>query len=206
MVSPICLYCTMVADLINSQCSGGENSRTTQPSCLTKYNSTSVTLKAKAIEWHMCDSIAAHKKAQEAQAKADELKQRYEANDWQDNAQIDLHFAVQACLAHCCHMAGLDQEALGIYTSIVRSAEYHMAGRLRVNIGNIYFKREQWTEAIKQYRMALDQLPNERQACCCAMPCHDLKTHTSSKTPRVRWSLNVHGMQGVSAESCQVVT
>ena len=59
-------------------------------------------------------------------------------------------------------MAGLDQEALSIYQTIVRDAEYQMAGRLRVNIGNIYYKRKQWTEAIKHYRMALDQLPSER--------------------------------------------
>ena len=106
---------------------------------------------------------AAHAKAQEAKTQADELQKQYEANGWQDNSQIDLHFAVQTCLAHCCHMAGLDQEALNIYHTIVRDAEYHMAGRLRVNIGNIYFKRKQWTDAIKHYRMALDQLPNERQ-------------------------------------------
>ena len=105
---------------------------------------------------------AAHAKAQEAQKQADELQRQYEANGWQDNTQIDLHFAVQTCLAHCCHMAGLDQEALSIYQTIVRDAEYHMAGRLRVNIGNIYYKRKQWTEAIKHYRMALDQLPSER--------------------------------------------
>jgi intraflagellar transport protein 88 len=62
-------------------------------------------------------------------------------------------------------MAGLDQEALNIYNAIVRDSEYHMPGRLRVNIGNIYFQNKQWTDAIKQYRMALDQLPNERQVC-----------------------------------------
>jgi intraflagellar transport protein 88 len=103
--------------------------------------------------------------------KAEELHRRYEANDWQDNAHSDLQFAVQVCVAHCSHMAGLDQEALNIYNSIVRDSEYHLPGRLRVNIGNIYFQNKQWTDAIKQYRMALDQLPNERQVCeklCCS--------------------------------------
>jgi len=29
-----------------------------------------------------------------------------------------------------------------------------------VNIGNIYFKQRQFAKAIKNYRMALDQVPN----------------------------------------------
>jgi tetratricopeptide (TPR) repeat protein len=113
---------------------------------------------------HILEVLASgHLKAQEAQRVADELQRQYGASDWQDNAQVDLQFAVQVCLAHCSHQVGLDQEALGIYNAIVKNSEYHMAGRLRVNIGNVYFKRKQWTEAIKQYRMALDQIPTERQ-------------------------------------------
>ena len=34
----------------------------------------------------------------------------------------------------------------------------------KVNMGNIYFKQEKWTAAIKMYRMALDQIPNNVQA------------------------------------------
>ena len=34
------------------------------------------------------------------------------------------------------------------------------AGRLKVNIGNIYFKQRNYPKAIKYYRMALDQVPN----------------------------------------------
>ena len=34
------------------------------------------------------------------------------------------------------------------------------AGRLRVNMGNIYFEQKKYPQAIKQYRMALDQVPN----------------------------------------------
>lgn len=140
--------------------------------------------------------FAGHKRAQEAKGKADELHRRYEANEWQDNAQIDLQFSVQTCLAHCCHKVGLDQEALGIYNVVVRDAEYHMAGRLRVNIGNIYFQRQQWTDAIKQYRMALDQLPNERQvrrlsmhrACVWTHPRHLGMGFACCTNPLPRWS------------------
>jgi intraflagellar transport protein 88 len=37
---------------------------------------------------------------------------------------------------------------------------FNNAGRLKVNMGNIYFKMGQYSKAIKLYRMALDQVPN----------------------------------------------
>jgi len=39
-----------------------------------------------------------------------------------------------------------------------------LLGRLKVNIGNIYFKQRQFAKAIKNYRMALDQVPNNTHA------------------------------------------
>lgn len=33
-------------------------------------------------------------------------------------------------------------------------------GRLKVNMGNIYFKQRDFPKAVKYYRMALDQVPN----------------------------------------------
>lgn len=33
-------------------------------------------------------------------------------------------------------------------------------GKLKVNIGNIYFRKKDYSKAIKHYRMALDQVPN----------------------------------------------
>ena len=37
------------------------------------------------------------------------------------------------------------------------------AGRLKVNMGNIYFKQKSYAKAIKYYRMALDQVPNHHR-------------------------------------------
>jgi len=39
-----------------------------------------------------------------------------------------------------------------------------LIGRLKVNIGNIYFKQRMFAKAIKNYRMALDQIPNNTHA------------------------------------------
>lgn len=101
--------------------------------------------------------------AQKALAKAEELHQQYEAAGMQDNAVVDLQFAVTICLAQCAQEAGMDQEALSLFSRLAKNSDFHMADRIRVNIGNIFAKRGQWAEAIKQYGMALDQIPTERQ-------------------------------------------
>ena len=35
-----------------------------------------------------------------------------------------------------------------------------MAGRIRVNMGNIYFNQQKYPAAIKMYKMALDIIPS----------------------------------------------
>ena len=37
---------------------------------------------------------------------------------------------------------------------------FSLSGRLRVNMGNIYCEQKKYPQAVKQYRMALDQVPN----------------------------------------------
>jgi len=54
---------------------------------------------------------------------------------------------------------GIFQEAINKYTEIIKSKQYPQAGRLRVNIGNIYFQQEKYPQALKQYKMALDLIP-----------------------------------------------
>lgn len=93
----------------------------------------------------------------------EDLHQQCDAAGIQDNAIVDLQFAVRMCLAQCAQAAGMDQEALALYTAIAKNSDFQMACRVRANIGNIFAMRGHWTEAIKQYRMALDQIPTERQ-------------------------------------------
>ena len=40
----------------------------------------------------------------------------------------------------------------------MKNKAYPQSGRLRVNMGNIYFEQKKYTSAIKMYRMALDQV------------------------------------------------
>ena len=46
---------------------------------------------------------------------------------------------------------------------ITKNRMFNNAGRLKVNMGNIFFKTNQYNKAIKYYRMALDQVPNTQK-------------------------------------------
>lgn len=62
-------------------------------------------------------------------------------------------------LAHSYHMNKNYAEAVNAYTAIVKNKALAQSGRLRVNMGNIYYEQKKYTNAIKMYRMALDQIP-----------------------------------------------
>merc|ERR1719498_1619781 len=102
-------------------------------------------------------------KAKEAGKKERQLCRLREQQGLLDQLNVDLTYAVCLNLAIQHQANGNDNEALTIYTQIVKNKQYPFSGRFRVNIGNIYFKQEKWTGAIKMYRMALDQIPNDVQ-------------------------------------------
>ncbi|KAJ1343545.1 hypothetical protein BSLG_001814 [Batrachochytrium salamandrivorans] len=52
------------------------------------------------------------------------------------------------------------QEALNSYAVIVKNKLFNQSGRLRANMGNIYFEQNKFAQAVKMYRMALDQIPS----------------------------------------------
>uniref|UniRef100_A0A4W5R8B7 Intraflagellar transport 88 homolog n=1 Tax=Hucho hucho TaxID=62062 RepID=A0A4W5R8B7_9TELE len=54
-------------------------------------------------------------------------------------------------------------EALNTYQVIVKNKMFSNAGRLKVNMANIYFKQKNYPKAIKLYRMALDQISNSHK-------------------------------------------
>lgn len=54
-------------------------------------------------------------------------------------------------------------EALNTYQLITKNRMFSNAHRLKVNMGNIYLKQGQYQQAIKMYRMALDQVPSSQK-------------------------------------------
>lgn len=43
---------------------------------------------------------------------------------------------------------------------LIKNKAFTNGGRLRINMGNVYFEQKQYSSAIKMYRMALDQVPS----------------------------------------------
>ena len=77
-----------------------------------------------------------------------------------DQINIDLTYSVHFNLAVQYQKNQLYSEALNTYSLIVRNKQYAQSGRLRVNMGNIYYEQNKMSLAIKMYRLALDQIPN----------------------------------------------
>ena len=76
-----------------------------------------------------------------------------------DQINIDLTYSVHFNLAVQYHNSQNYTEAINTYTLIVRNKQYAQSGRLRVNMGNIYYEQKKYTYAIKLYKTALDQVP-----------------------------------------------
>eukprot|EP01061_Rhynchopus_euleeides_P019978 TRINITY_DN32714_c0_g1_i1.p1 TRINITY_DN32714_c0_g1~~TRINITY_DN32714_c0_g1_i1.p1 ORF type:complete len:752 (+),score=345.02 TRINITY_DN32714_c0_g1_i1:306-2258(+) len=76
-----------------------------------------------------------------------------------DQINIDLTYSVHFNLAVQYHNSQCYMEAINTYTLIVRNKQYAQSGRLRVNMGNIYYEQKKYTYAIKMYKSALEQVP-----------------------------------------------
>jgi intraflagellar transport protein 88 len=76
-----------------------------------------------------------------------------------DQISLELTFAVTFNIANAYYYNKMYDEAVETYKAIVKNRDYPQAGRLRVNIGNIMFDQKKYPQAIKEYRMALDQIP-----------------------------------------------
>jgi intraflagellar transport protein 88 len=106
------------------------------------------------------DYAVALEKAKEAGKKERQLWKHREQAALMDTVNIDLTYSVCFNLANQYHANGQYSEALNTYSMIVKNKQYSMAGRLRVNMGNIYFEQRKYPQAIKMYRMSLDQINN----------------------------------------------
>jgi intraflagellar transport protein 88 len=124
-------------------------------------------LEASALAGVRGDAAAALERAKEADKREKALCKHRERHGLVEQINLDLTYAVCFALATCYHSNGMRKEALREYSAIVKNKQYPQAGRLRANMGNIYFEQADYLEAIKCYRMALDQIPNTGVCCVC---------------------------------------
>jgi intraflagellar transport protein 88 len=102
-------------------------------------------------------------KAKEAGKKERQLSKHREQNNLGDQLNLDLTFCVFLNLANQYHNNRMYQEALNSYGVIVKNKLFSQSGRMRVNMGNIYFEQGKYSHAVKMYRMALDQISNSNR-------------------------------------------
>ncbi|XP_016915277.1 intraflagellar transport protein 88 homolog [Apis cerana] len=98
-------------------------------------------------------------RAREASSRERTLIRLQEQAGLSDNHNVDLTFAVIFNLATQYTNNNMFTEAIATYQAITRNRMFSNSARLKVNMGNIYVKMGQLSQAIKMYRMAFDQAP-----------------------------------------------
>jgi intraflagellar transport protein 88 len=106
------------------------------------------------------DFSTALDKAKEACKKERLLAKQREQLGLEEQLNLDLTYYVLLNLANQYESNKMYSEALNSYNVIVKNKLFPQSGRLRVNMGNVYFNQGKYSQAIKLYRMALDQIPN----------------------------------------------
>ncbi|XP_064131436.1 intraflagellar transport protein 88 homolog isoform X4 [Loxodonta africana] len=106
------------------------------------------------------DLKLALEKAKDAGRKERVLVRQREQVTAPENINLDLTYSVLFNLASQYSANEMYAEALNTYQVIVKNKMFSNAGRLKVNMGNIYLKQRNYSKAIKFYRMALDQIPS----------------------------------------------
>ncbi|KAK6645118.1 hypothetical protein RUM43_001394 [Polyplax serrata] len=102
-------------------------------------------------------------KAKEASSKERNLIRIQEHSGLSESHNLDLTFLVLFNLASQYTNNEMYTEALNTYVVMTKNKMFSNASRLKVNMGNIYFKLQQYNKAIKMYRMAMDQVPNTQK-------------------------------------------
>ena len=99
-------------------------------------------------------------KAKDAMSKEKYLEKYLDENKMSDHINSELHFCVVINLATLYEKNELFQEALKEYTNLTNAKNHEdgMESFVRVNMGNIYFKQNNFSMAIKMYKKALDNI------------------------------------------------
>jgi len=97
-------------------------------------------------------------KAVSASKKEKYIVQQRETHNLMNNISLDLTFSVCLNLGLQYENNEMYSEASQSYRSLSQNKSFENVGRIKVNMGNIYFKQKDYNRAIKYYQMALDQI------------------------------------------------
>ena len=100
-------------------------------------------------------------KAKEAARKERILCNQRDQASLGDQINLDLTYYVLFNLANQYQVNQLYPEALNAYLMIVKNKLFNNGGRLRVNMGNVYFAQKKYLQAVKMYQMALDLISDQ---------------------------------------------
>lgn len=140
---------------------------------LQKRSDTSPEFQAKEMEKEVhkffeesCEAASQRKfsvaleKAKEAKKKEKNLTRYREKHSIADQNNQELTNAVLINLGIMFQYNNMYNDALSQYMLVVKTKAGPGIGRVRVNMGNIYFAQKKFPAAIKMYRMAMDQIAN----------------------------------------------
>jgi intraflagellar transport protein 88 len=84
-----------------------------------------------------------------------------------DYLNMELEFGIKLNLALIYERLNLIEEAKQIYTEILQQDNYYTSGiqyqRVRINLGNIYYKSNDYKKAITEWKKALDKISKENK-------------------------------------------
>jgi len=103
-------------------------------------------------------------KAKEAVREDKEFSKFCQSNEVPELHDICLSFAVLFNLAICFEQNEQYDQAMSTYKLMLKTQNSAPNARnMHVNIGNLYYRQEQYKAAIKEYRIALDQVPETQR-------------------------------------------
>jgi intraflagellar transport protein 88 len=87
-------------------------------------------------------------KARDAGKKERQIAKQREQLNLGDQTNLDLTYCVLFNMANQYHANKMYQEALNSYVVIVKNKLFNQSGRLRVNMGNIYFEQQKYPQVV----------------------------------------------------------
>jgi intraflagellar transport protein 88 len=87
-------------------------------------------------------------KAKDAGKKERQISKQREQLNIGDQINLDLTYCVLFNVANQYHANKMYQEALNSYAVIVKNKLFNQSGRLRVNMGNIYFEQAKYSQVL----------------------------------------------------------